>query len=49
MFSSGEVRVIEAKVERDDYPGSQPLLDLLTENLQEASGERRIARRWNLL
>ena len=31
MLSDGEVRHVGAKIEGDDHPGSQPLVELLTE------------------
>jgi hypothetical protein len=45
MSSSGEIRHVGAKIEGDDYPTSQPLLDLLTETFkkQAAKGELRAA------
>ncbi|MCU1332690.1 MAG: hypothetical protein JWM08_1682 [Candidatus Angelobacter sp.] len=45
MSSSGEIRDVGASIEGDDYPTSQPLLDLLTETFktQAAKGELRAA------
>jgi len=45
MSSSGEIRQVGAKIEGDDYPTSQPLLDLLTETFkkQAVKGELRAA------
>jgi hypothetical protein len=45
MSSSGEIRHVGAKIEGDEYPTSQPLLDLLTETFekQAAKGELRAA------
>jgi hypothetical protein len=31
MFSDGEIRHVGAKIEGDDHPPSQSLIDLLTE------------------
>src|SRR2546425_3762105 len=49
MTSSGEIRHVGAKMEDDDHPPSQPLIDLLTETFKKQSDEGRIACRWNLL
>jgi hypothetical protein len=35
MTSSGDIQQIGAKIEGDDHPRSQPLIDLLTEAFQE--------------
>lgn len=45
MLSDGEIRHVGAKIEGNDYPGSQPLLDLLIENFQKeaAKGKLRAA------
>lgn len=45
MLSDGQVRHVGAKVEGDDYPTSQPLIDLLTETFQKeaARGKLRAA------
>jgi hypothetical protein len=45
MSSSGEIRHVGGKIEGDEYPTSQPLLDLLTEAFkkQAAKGELRAA------
>ena len=45
MLSDGEVRHVGAKVEGDDYPTSQPLIDLLTETFKKeaAKGKLRAA------
>ena len=45
MFSDGELRHVGAKIEGDDYPTSQPLIDLLTETFQKeaAKGKLRAA------
>jgi hypothetical protein len=45
MSSSGETRMVGAKMEDDDHPPSEPLIDLLTETFkkQAASGELRAA------
>lgn len=45
MTSNGEIRHIGAKMEGNDYPPSQPLIDLLTETFkkQARKGELRAA------
>ena len=45
MLSDGELRHVGAKIEGDDYPTSQPLIDLLTETFQKeaAKGKLRAA------
>lgn len=45
MSSSGEIRHVGAKIEEDDHPPSQSLIDLLTETFkkQAANGELRAA------
>lgn len=45
MSSSGEIRHVGARIEGDDHPPSQPLIELLTENIkkQAAKGELRAA------
>jgi len=45
MLSNGEIRHVGAKIEGNDYPGSQPLIDLLVENFQKeaAKGKLRAA------
>jgi hypothetical protein len=45
MFSDGELQQVGAKIEGDDYPGSQPLIDLLTETFRKeaAKGKLRAA------
>jgi hypothetical protein len=35
MLSDGEIRHVGAKIEGDDHPGSQPLIDLLVANFQK--------------
>ena len=42
MLSDGEIRHVGAKIEGDDYPGSQPLIDLLTENFQKEAAKGRL-------
>lgn len=43
MSSTGEVRVVGGKIEGDDHPGAQPLIDLLTDTFkkQAAKGQLR--------
>ena len=45
MLSNGEIRHVGAQIEGTDYPGSQPLIDLLIENFQKeaAKGKLRAA------
>lgn len=45
MTSSGEIRHVRAKIEDDDHPASQPLIDLLTGTFkkQATKGELRAA------
>jgi hypothetical protein len=45
MLSDGEFRHVGGKIEGDDHPGSQPLIDLLTETFQKeaARGKLRAA------
>jgi hypothetical protein len=45
MLSDGEIRHVAGKIEGDDHPGSQPLIDLLTETFQKeaARGKLRAA------
>ena len=45
MLSGGEIRHVGAKIEGNDYPGSQPLLDLLIQNFKKeaAKGKLRAA------
>lgn len=45
LLSDGELRHVGAKIEGDDYPTSQPLIDLLTETFQKeaAKGKLRAA------
>src|SRR5215472_7675429 len=42
MLSDGEIRHVGAKIDGDDYPGSQPLLDLLIENFQKEAGKGKL-------
>lgn len=35
MLSDGEIRHVGAQIEGNDYPGSQPLIDILIENFQK--------------
>ncbi len=45
MSSSGEIRHVGARMEGDDYPPSEPLIELLTETFKKyaAKGELRAA------
>jgi hypothetical protein len=42
MLSDGEIRHVGAKIEGDDYPGSQPLIDLLIENFQKEAAKGKL-------
>ena len=42
MSSDGQIRHVGAKIEGDDYPGSQPLIDLLVENFQKEAAKGRL-------
>ncbi len=42
MLSGGEIRHVGAKIEGNDYPGSQPLIDLLLENLQKEAAKGKL-------
>lgn len=42
MLSDGEIRHVGAKIEGDDHPGSQPLIDLLIENFQAEAAKGRL-------
>lgn len=45
MLSDGEIRHVGAQIEGNNYPGSQPLIDILIENFQKeaARGKLRAA------
>lgn len=45
MLADGEIRHVGAKIDGDDYPGSQPLIDVLIENFQKEAAKGR----WNML
>ena len=42
MLSDGEIRHVRGKIEGDDYPGSQPLIDLLTSTFQKQATEGKL-------
>ena len=42
MLSDRELRHIGAKIEGDDYPTSQPLIDLLTETFQKEAAKGKV-------
>jgi hypothetical protein len=42
MWSNGEIQHVGAKVEGDDHPGSQPLIDLLTKAFQKDATEGKL-------
>src|SRR5690348_13820158 len=45
MLSDGEIHHVGAQIEGEEYPGAQPLIELLTENFQKdaAQGKLRAA------
>jgi hypothetical protein len=42
MLSDGVIRHVGGKIEGDDYPGSQPLLDLLTDTFKTEAGKGKL-------
>jgi hypothetical protein len=42
MLSNGEIRHVGAQIEGNEYPGAQPLIELLTESLQKEAAEGRL-------
>ena len=42
MLSNGEIRHVGAKIDGDDHPGAQPLIDLLVENFQKEAAKGRL-------
>jgi hypothetical protein len=42
MLSDSEIRHVGAKIEGDNHPGSQPLIDLLIENFQKEAAKGRL-------
>ena len=42
MLADGEIRHVGAKIEGEEYPGSQPLIDLLIENFQTEAAKGRL-------
>jgi hypothetical protein len=42
MLSNGELRHVGAKIEGDDHPSSQSLIDLLTETFQKETARGRL-------
>ena len=42
MLSNGEIRHVGAQIEGEEYPGAQPLIDLLTERFQKEATEGRL-------
>ena len=42
MLSDGEIRHVGAKIEGDDHPPSQSLIDLLTESFQKEAAEGKL-------
>ncbi len=49
MLSDGEIRDVGAKIEGDEHPPSQSLIDLLTENFQKEAAKGKTTRCRNLL
>ena len=41
-WSNGEIRHVGAQIEGEEYPGAQPLLELLTSNFQKEAAEGRL-------
>jgi hypothetical protein len=39
MLSNGEIRHVGAQIEGNEYPGSQPLIELLTQTFQKEAAE----------
>jgi hypothetical protein len=42
MSSNGEIRHVGAQIEGNEYPGAQPLIELLTETLRSEATEGRL-------
>ena len=42
MLTSGEVRHVGAQIEGNEYPGAQPLIELLTETFQRKATEGKL-------
>ena len=42
MLSNGEIRHVRAKIEGDDHPPSESLIDLLTESFQKEAAEGKL-------
>jgi len=46
LLSDGEIRHVGAQIEGEDYPGSQPLIDLLIENFQREAAKGKLRAVW---
>ena len=42
MLSNGEIRHIGAQIEGEEYPGAQPLMELLTEGFRKEAAEGKL-------
>lgn len=42
MWSNGEIRHVGAQIEGEEYPGAQPLLEILTNTFQKAAAEGKL-------
>jgi hypothetical protein len=42
MLSNGEIRHVGAQIEGEEYPGAQPLIELLTETFQKEAKEGKL-------
>jgi hypothetical protein len=42
MLSDGEIRHVGAQIEGEEYPGAQPLIEVLTENIQREATEGKL-------
>ncbi|WP_109486641.1 hypothetical protein [Occallatibacter savannae] len=42
MLPDGEIRHVGAQIEGEEYPGAQPLIELLTENFRKEATEGRL-------
>lgn len=42
MLSNGEIRHVGGKIEGNDYPGAQPLIDLLTDTFRNEAAKGRL-------
>ena len=42
MWSNGEIRHVGARIEGEEYPGAQPLLEILTNTFQKEAAEGKL-------